>query len=332
MIKTLISDLSYGRISLSDALTRAKIIASKISDQKFKSWLSNELLGYQKENDNIPDYRIVPCKIVGILQHVNGYRQTIEVPTIKFDKELRKSFERKIIPRSISDIEDISKKNASSQFIQMPFDINALALLNNLLEIDMEEEAIVEGCFQIFAQDFKRIIDITKQKLLDILLQLDETFPNLENDFTTNKENIRKISQIVNHNINISVDNKNNQTMSNDKYENKGQTVVMGPNANVQISSLHQVNQTLPENFDYFKLVEELSTLKEKVISEATIENDGNKFKIVSDIIASENAAKNKDSRSIFEHLAKGGKWLLDTAKEIGVDIAADVIKKSINL
>ena len=126
-----------------------------------------------------------------------------------------------------------------------------LALLNNLLGIDMNEEVITEGGFKIYAQDFRRIIDITKQKLIDVLLQLHETFPNIENDFTSTKENRDKINQIINNNINIGVDNKNNQSMSNDKYENKGQAVVVGPNANVNIENFNQANYTLPENFDY---------------------------------------------------------------------------------
>ena len=72
--------------------------------------------------------------------------------------------------------------------------------------------------------------------------------------------------------------------------------------------------------------------MKAKVISDASISNDGEKFKVVSDIIEAEKATKSKDAKTILKHLAKGGKWLLETAKEIGVDVASEVIKKSIGI
>lgn len=245
MIKELITDISYNRIKLSDALTRAKLIASRVKDEKFKQWLANELLGYKKD-EAIPDYRLLPCTPVGVFQHVNGYRQTVELPLHDLDEKFRNTFKKAVIPRSIADIEAISESNSKSQMIHMPYPIQLVGALNNLLGIDMEEEAIVEASSRIFTQDFRRIIDITKQKLIDILLELNEAFPNLENDFIVNSETSEEINRIINNHIHIAVDNKNNQAMSNDKYENKGQATTMGPNANMSVENLSQTRDGIP--------------------------------------------------------------------------------------
>ena len=47
MIKDLIKDIAYDKISVTQALTRAKLIAYKIRNDTFKNWISNELNGYE---------------------------------------------------------------------------------------------------------------------------------------------------------------------------------------------------------------------------------------------------------------------------------------------
>jgi len=46
MIKDLIKDLAYDNIELSQALTRAKLIASKVKNDIFKQWLIKECRRY----------------------------------------------------------------------------------------------------------------------------------------------------------------------------------------------------------------------------------------------------------------------------------------------
>jgi len=47
MIKELITDLAFDKITLSQALTRAKLIARQIKNDSFKNWLNKELNGYE---------------------------------------------------------------------------------------------------------------------------------------------------------------------------------------------------------------------------------------------------------------------------------------------
>ena len=63
MIKELIRDLAYDRISLSQALTRAKLIARQIKNDTFKSWLNKELNGYEFNDDLLPEYRRIWAEI-----------------------------------------------------------------------------------------------------------------------------------------------------------------------------------------------------------------------------------------------------------------------------
>lgn len=72
MIRKIINDLATDTISLSKALTMSKIIASDIGSNSFKSWIRNELEGYNKRNE-LPDYRQVPCSLVAKEYYFSGY-------------------------------------------------------------------------------------------------------------------------------------------------------------------------------------------------------------------------------------------------------------------
>lgn len=61
MIKELIEDLTFDRITLSQALTRAKIIAYKVNNSDFKNWIQAEISGYK--DLELPDYRIISCSV-----------------------------------------------------------------------------------------------------------------------------------------------------------------------------------------------------------------------------------------------------------------------------
>jgi hypothetical protein len=74
IIKYLIKDLAYENISLTQALTRTKIIAHKVNNEELKIWLLNELNGYSTQK-NFPSYRIVESETVGFVNSVQGTRE-----------------------------------------------------------------------------------------------------------------------------------------------------------------------------------------------------------------------------------------------------------------
>src|SRR3982751_6287635 len=78
MIKSLIKELAHDQITLSQALTRSKLIQSKLKVDAFKSWLANEMSGYSNDKE-VPSYRILDTKILGNFADDFG-RQWTNVP------------------------------------------------------------------------------------------------------------------------------------------------------------------------------------------------------------------------------------------------------------
>jgi uncharacterized protein YjbI with pentapeptide repeats len=112
-----------------------------------------------------------------------------------------------------------------------------------------------------------------------------------------------------------------------DKYETTGQSASVGPGAHAHDISFNQVWNQLSQDIDLPKLAEQLSELRQALKGEAkTIEQDT----AVGEIAHAEAAAKNGDGPGVLKHLKKAGKWTFDVARDIGTDVAAEVIKKSI--
>ena len=79
MIKELIKDLVYDNITLSQALTRAKLIAYKIDNNDYRLWIENELNGYSDHNA-LPQYRKIPCELKAVIS--NPFYGTYEIPFV----------------------------------------------------------------------------------------------------------------------------------------------------------------------------------------------------------------------------------------------------------
>jgi len=148
----------------------------------------------------------------------------------------------------------------------------------------------------------------------------------------TSEQNVNTVEQKTEQNIIIYNNLKNANTMG-DKYDIQTGFGV-GPNAKVEIQSVQVINYKFPENFDFKELENELSLLKIAVSEKAIKESDPSKFQIAADVTEAELETKkeNKDKNKILQYLAKGGQWLLDTAKEIGVSVAAEIIQKSMGI
>lgn len=232
MIKQLIEDLTYGKITLSQALTRAKIIAYKLNNNDFKEWITCELSGY--DSKELPNYRIIKCEV--FVEINNPYRgiQTIPFDVTNLDKDLNEnSFYKMNIVQSIPTLENGLKKDEQSDFGYEYLPIGLVQLLKNMVE---DGENITAVKRRIYFSEIRYIIELTKQKLLDILLQLHDTFPNLENEFNNSSQNTDKVQNIITHNV-------------------------YGGHSNTNIGIGENITQTLTDNSKVEKFIEDIKKM-----------------------------------------------------------------------
>ena len=183
MIKDLINDLTYDKITLTQALMRAKLIAFEINNEDFKNWINNELNGYSNIT-KLPDYRIIPCDIFAVIEGY-GARKTVPMDLTKLDKDLGGKIYKMESKQSIATIEETLKIQGEDNYGYEDFPQQMVKLLREMTD----NQFIVNVKRRIQLSQASQILNLTKQKLIDTLLELNSTFPDLQNNFQDNKEN-----------------------------------------------------------------------------------------------------------------------------------------------
>lgn len=193
MIKDLISDLAYDKINLSQALSRSKLLAYKISNDTFKEWLRKELEGYDYDDDIFPEHRRVKCQL--FITHSLPTGQKHSKPVMVADGANQELYEEVNYLKILEPISIIEQQILS---------LNEIGYIHLTPEEayyftrgDRYQKLVVGGYREIGKGQFQNVIELTKQKLLDTLLELDNQFPNLTNEFAMTKENEEKVQNII---------------------------------------------------------------------------------------------------------------------------------------
>lgn len=203
MIKQLITDIAFDNIKLSQAITRAKLVENKIKNDTFKKWLNKELEGYEYEDKYLPDYRKVWSVINLIAEFRFGKTQSFPVM-------LNESFGEKIIDainfhRIIEPIaiveQQIENLDKPKGYINIaPQQVEVLAKLFQD-QVSPYGGVIKSGNREVGRIHYQNVLEQTKQKLLDTLMELENEFPDLINEYTMTKENTDKVHNIITNNI-----------------------------------------------------------------------------------------------------------------------------------
>lgn len=285
MIKDLIKDISYDKITLNQALMRAKLIAFEINNDDFKNWISKELNGYQN-GDKLPDYRIIPCDIFAVLE---GYGQKKMIPydLTEIDKDLDGKIYNMEVQQSVSIIED-GLKDTDEVYGYQDVPIQMVQMLREM----SNNKFIVSVKRRIQLSQSQHILNLTKQKLIDTLLDLDKAFPNLQDNYQNTEENKEKTSTIINNHI---------------YGENASSAIGVGDNINQKISNIYNQN---------IKRV--LSDLKEMGVPEEDI------------IEVGEIVAKETDKAKLGKRLMTWAGKMANKAIEKGIDIKVPVLIEKI--
>lgn len=219
MIKELITDLAYDKITLSQALTRAKLIAYKIDNEDFRLWIDNELNGYS-DHSLLPPYRIIPCELQAVMNIPFAGLKTMPMEATALDKMFEGKFslyEMNVV-QSVSILEENMQKTEGNT----GYENMSQSLVKVFREMTNEYQLIEVHRVMQFSQ-LNHILNLTKQKLIDTLLKLDKEFPNLINDYIMTKENSEKVQNIITNNI---YGSGNNVASGNNVEQNINQNLI----------------------------------------------------------------------------------------------------------
>jgi hypothetical protein len=158
----------------------------------------------------------------------------------------------------------------------------------------------------------------------NILLKVERYVYEREGDPSTNKVVLQHIERYF--------ENVNKGGRVGDDYNVSGenqQIGAVGPNAHVHDVNFDQKWTNTRDDLDLPQLAQELAVLRAELRKQA-IEPDHDEA--VAEVGRAERAAKADDGPRTLEHLARAGKWALNTATTIGATVAAAAIKVALGL
>jgi hypothetical protein len=112
------------------------------------------------------------------------------------------------------------------------------------------------------------------------------------------------------------------------QFNNYGIAGAIGPNA-VGTITLQQQWTAIQNEIDLKALTSELEQLRKHLLQSASSSSDYRQLALLSE---AEEQVKKREGSKAMEVLSKLGKGALDVAKDIGTEVAAKVIEKSIGL
>jgi hypothetical protein len=208
MIKELITDLSYDKITLSQALTRSKIIAFKLKNGTFTKWIKKETDGYDFNDPLMPQYRKILSEMYLIARFSGGEELKLPFnPPEDSSQELLDSIEYHQIrePIQIIELQINNEKEPKNGRIKLPIGMLEMAKSTLpkplLMKIQMSVGVIDTLEREVHSANLHNVINQTKNIFLDTLLELETQFPDLENDYVMNEENEKKANNIITTNI-----------------------------------------------------------------------------------------------------------------------------------
>jgi hypothetical protein len=166
MIKELIHDLAFDKITLNQGLTRAKIISSKIGDSNFSNWIRSELNGYSSY-ETLPDYRITQCDLQGTIDDFGGLR-VIPIDARVLDEKIGGRVYTIHLTQDIYTLESVIRDARGEKIIfKMPHKlISHLSGLTRTHLVDAGKEVQKSQLRFVVSQTKQRLIDISAQNRL----------------------------------------------------------------------------------------------------------------------------------------------------------------------
>lgn len=175
-ISQLINDLENDSIALSQGLLRCKRIYTALNHSKLKEFVEKELEGNFTPED-IPKYRRKYAEPVGVFQ--NRFNGAVNNVTLNFDRLIKETnlpkedIYIKDLAHSVPEMEDFIKK-ADTTELMIEFTQSQLDIARRYLDDDYKQGwYLIQGVFKFSYSTFGQIISITKSRLIELLIEIE---------------------------------------------------------------------------------------------------------------------------------------------------------------
>ncbi|HDV7160971.1 TPA: hypothetical protein ACVEY8_002672 [Yersinia enterocolitica] len=174
----IIEILSSENCNLENALVKTKVFLYKIGKKELSSWVGFELNGYASENE-VPDYRVVPARILGNVVTVSSRHKGFQLPLHHLDDDMYEDAYKCSVVISISQITELLDNAGNEKALQHTIPTEFAPLYAAGLAKGCHVERVYK---EIPLHQFVNIKTQVKTRLLDFLLELSDQISSIEGD------------------------------------------------------------------------------------------------------------------------------------------------------
>jgi hypothetical protein len=234
-IAEIINLLSDDDQSLVKPFLKAQIFAKRIGNDGLYKWVVQELNGYEIESE-LPSYRKAKCNDFAVLKQ-NG-RLTIEqtLPLTSFSEEIRSMMLKFRVYNSIKSLEGIVATDPKGALNKL-YGADFCQMLSN----DLKQQGLNFGVHSLRTQvqvfELSEVLTNIRSKLLELMLELEEDFPNIDTELETREIDKQAVNQTINFYMNKirikttgdgnTVNTGDNSTVINNAVVTKGNKEVL---------------------------------------------------------------------------------------------------------
>lgn len=185
--------LDAGR-SLTTALRRAKVLSYNLKNKELQSWVEDELSGYSG-TASAPNYRRLKVQNRGNFMNSAWRYNSQAIPLSVLPKALLEGIEEHIVYESIPSIETTIQSGENTYQVLWPPE------LANFLSYKVYSNlACIQAWKEIQRSQLVDILEAVRNRLLTIVLELMDQFPDLKKD-NWEKRVDNQVGMIIHNNI-----------------------------------------------------------------------------------------------------------------------------------
>lgn len=259
MIESIIEILTDNK-SLTSALLKTQVLATRLDNEKLKNWVTKELQGYKIE-DVLPDYRQIRANPKADLDDGINYQMNSPLPTTLLPKRLADTLLKFRLYNGVQSLEQTAS-GEYGDYISKEF---AEDFSNGLSkEIQKNGYSLRLHNVKVFSHisEVSQALGEIRTRLLEFMLELEKQYPNLEKDLKKSGFDKNSINQKI-----IQIMSQTNITTTGD-----ANVITVGDNNTITVKTKIEKGDTEALT----KALEELKISKEDIAEVVEIVEDDN--------------------------------------------------------
>ncbi len=243
LLSDIINELIDESISLQKPLLKTKVLASRIGNMDLLNWVTCELQGYVGIDSIVPNYRKTMSNVMG--SFINGNRQfnNVSVPVFGLSEKMEEFMMIFEVSSSIQTIESgiVSNKSGIIE-MRLPSELQK-QIEANIIKNGNPYFQLLEVRKEISAAFLTQIVSNVRSKLLDLALQMEQTF-GIEVDIIA----LSKKDDSINKTINTIMSQTVINTSGHGNIINTGSGNEIINNAVIKVADFESLRTFLKEN------------------------------------------------------------------------------------